>query len=49
MKQPLHSIEAQLEAKAIRIELEELYGVSKSFFELNGPLLTGGSGTELNR
>ena len=49
MKQPLHSIEAQFEAKAIRIELEELYGVSKSSFELNGPLLTGGNETELDR
>jgi hypothetical protein len=27
-----HSIESPLEAKAIRIELEELYGLSKSSF-----------------
>ena len=39
MKQPLHSIEVQFEATAIRIELDELYGASKSFFELNGPSL----------
>jgi len=47
IKQPLNSIGAPSEAKAIRAELEELYGVSKSFLELNGPLLSGGNGMEL--